>query len=74
MDISIDEFKELIGCLMVEELKVPDLISKIENEIIIANLKKENKEKILELLEILKDESMKHASILAKLIEEVKIV
>jgi len=74
MDISIDEFKELIGCLMVEELKVPDLISKIENEIIIANLKKENKEKILELLEILKDESMKHASILAKLIEEVNIV
>ena len=59
---------------MVEELKVPDLINKIENEIIIANLKKENKEKILELLEILKDESMKHASILAKLIEEVNIV
>ena len=58
---------------MVEELKVPDLINKIENEIIIANLKKENKEKILELLEILKDESMKHASILAKLIEEVNI-
>jgi len=74
MDISIDEFKELIGCLMVEELKVPDLINKIENEIIIANLKEENKVKILQLLEILKEESMKHASILAKLIEEVNMV
>ena len=74
MDISIDEFKELICCLMVEELKVPDLINKIENEIIIANLRKEYKEKILQLLEILKEDSMKHASILAKLIEEVKIV
>jgi len=74
MDISIDEFKELICCLMVEELKVPELINKIENEIIIANLRKEYKEKILQLLEILKEDSMKHASILAKLIEEVKIV
>lgn len=59
---------------MVEELKVSDLINKIENEIIIANLKEENKVKILQLLEILKEESIKHASILAKLIEEVNMV
>ena len=72
--MSIDEFKELVNCLMVEELEVPDLINKIENEILITNLKEENKERILQLLEILKNDSIKHASILAKLIEEVNIV
>jgi len=74
MEMSIDEFKELVNCLMVEELEVPDLINKIENEILITNLKEENKERILQLLEILKNDSIKHASILAKLIEEVNIV
>ena len=73
MNISIDEFKELVTCLIVEELEVPDLINKIKNEILISNLKEENKKRILQLLEILNDDSMRHASILAKLIEEVNL-
>ena len=73
MNISIDEFNELVTCLMIEDLEVPDLINRIKNEILISNLKEENKKRILELLEILKEDSMRHASIVAKLIEEVNL-
>jgi len=73
MNIPIEEFKELVNCLMIEELEVPDLINKLENEILISNLKEDNKKRILQLLEILKNDSMRHASIIAKLIEEVNL-
>jgi len=62
--------KILAGGIIIEELVVPELITKIESELVFINLKEEDKKRVLDLLTVLKKDSLRHAEAVSRIIGE----